>query len=81
MNNTLDLITDYLKRHLDDPPEEITPESRLEDIGVDSLAGIELIFDLEEEYGITIPDEVPMPETVGGLIEIVEKYKAISTDE
>lgn len=75
MDNTLDLIKDYLKQHTDNPPEALTAESRLDEIGIDSLGRLELIFELEEKYNISVPQDIPMPETVGKLIEIVEKYK------
>ena len=38
--------------------ESLTPDSRLiEDLGIDSLEVVELIMGLEEEFGVTIPDE------------------------
>jgi acyl carrier protein len=80
MDNTLDLIKDYLERHLDNPPENLTPESRLDEIGIDSLGLLELIFDLEEQYKISVPQDIPTPETIGQLIEIIEKYKPVTVD-
>ncbi len=38
--------------------DSLTPNSRLiEDLGIDSLEVVELIMALEEEFGVTIPDE------------------------
>jgi acyl carrier protein len=39
------------------PLESITPASRLEDLGMDSLDGLNLFFELEEAFDISIPDE------------------------
>lgn len=75
MDNTLEFIQDYLKQHVDNPPEILTAETRLEEIGIDSLGLLELIFDLEEKQNVSVPQDIPRPETVGQLIEIVEKYK------
>ena len=37
---------------------EITPESRIkDDLGADSLDVLQMLMTLEEDYGITIPDE------------------------
>ena len=80
MADTLDLIKDYLNQHLDNPPENLTVESRLDEIGVDSLGLLELLFELEEKYNINVPQDIPTPETVGQLIEIVEKYKPAAVD-
>jgi acyl carrier protein len=39
------------------PPETISLESTFEELGIDSLNGFQLLCDLEEELGITIPDD------------------------
>ncbi|NVO55274.1 acyl carrier protein [Rhodobacteraceae bacterium B1Z28] len=36
-------------------PSDVTPESTLEDLGIDSLGLVESIFAIEEEFDITIP--------------------------
>lgn len=39
-------------------PQDVTPQMRLtEDIGGDSLDTVELVLRVEEEFGITIPEE------------------------
>ena len=38
------------------PPESITLDTTLESIAVDSLDRVSLAFDLEEEYGVEIPE-------------------------
>lgn len=81
MDNNLELIRDYLERHLDNPPENLTPESRLDEVGIDSMALLELIFELEDKYDIHLPDDVSSPETVGQLIALVEQYKPAAVNE
>lgn len=39
------------------PLEKITPESTFEELGIDSLDGINILFALESEFDISIPDE------------------------
>ncbi|HEX2916174.1 MAG TPA: acyl carrier protein [Chloroflexia bacterium] len=40
-------------------PEEVTPEaSFVEDLNADSLDLVELIMEIEEKFGIQVPDEV-----------------------
>lgn len=36
---------------------EITAESRLRDLGLDSMQEIELLFAIEDTYGFVVPDE------------------------
>ena len=39
------------------PAEGITPDSTFDELKIDSLDGINIIFALENEFGIEIPDE------------------------
>jgi acyl carrier protein len=36
---------------------EIRPNKRFEDLGADSLDGVELVMALEEEFNVDIPDD------------------------
>jgi acyl carrier protein len=38
-------------------PGRVTAESTFEELGIDSLDGINIIFALENEFGIDIPDD------------------------
>lgn len=39
------------------PVEEIKEDTTFEQLGLDSLDGLNLIFELEEEFGIMVPDD------------------------
>ena len=39
------------------PPEKITVESTFEELGLDSLDAVNILFALEEEFKIDIPDD------------------------
>lgn len=54
--------------------EPITPETSFEsDLGADSLAMVELVMALEEEFGIDIPDEdAESIKTVGEAVRHIE---------
>ncbi len=57
------------------PPEQVTAESSLEQLGIDSLDKINLLFELESAFNIDIPDEIANSiKTVG---DIVGKLEAI----
>ncbi len=56
---------------------KITPEASFrQDLGADSLDTYELVYAIEEELGITIPDEKANEfETVGDALEFLKKQK------
>jgi acyl carrier protein len=39
------------------PREEITMDTTFDELGFDSLDGLNLVFELEEEFDLTIPDD------------------------
>ena len=39
------------------PEEKVTLDNTFENLGIDSLDGINIVFALEEEFDISIPDE------------------------
>ena len=57
--------------------EDISLDSRIkEDLGADSLDVLQLLMALEEEKGITIPDEVlPTLKTVGDIVGYIESQQ------
>ena len=64
---------------------KVTPESTLKDLGVASLEAIEMIFDIEAHFDITIPDQGANfdTDTVQSLVDaVVEclRVKAASPD-
>lgn len=53
--------------------KEINIDSRLEDVGVDSFAGIDLVYTLEDMFNIKISDnEAKQMKTVRNVIEAVK---------
>ena len=43
-------------------PSDVTPDSTLEELGIDSLGLVESIFAIEEEFDIQIPFNANAPE-------------------
>lgn len=70
--STFDRVVKILREQdgLDDV--EITRDTKLSDIGLDSLATVEAVMACEEEFGIEIDPE-SNPKTVGEFVELVDK--------
>ncbi|PZG02546.1 phosphopantetheine-binding protein [Micromonospora deserti] len=50
-----DLLKPFLKYAGTEP---ITPDASLTDLGLDSMRAIELLFAIEDTYGVSMPDEL-----------------------
>lgn len=71
----LEKIQALLAEALNLPVEKVTPDAKIiDDLGADSLDVVELLSQLEDEYGISIPDdEVESLVTVADVAAEVEK--------
>lgn len=62
------------------PIDKITIESSFEELGIDSMDGVNILFALENEFDITIPDEAAKQiRNVRQMIEGVERLIAGGT--
>ncbi|MFV2197517.1 acyl carrier protein [Nocardiopsis sp. LOL_012] len=57
-----ELISEILTTKYQVPPEEISPESRFEELYLDSLALMEVALLLEKQLGVSIAEGVITPE-------------------
>jgi acyl carrier protein len=60
-----DEVGQIVARELKIPLERLTPDTPLQDLGVESLDLIELIFALEDKFDISIPYNANTGETTG----------------
>lgn len=51
--------------------DRLLPEATLESLGLDSLAVIEFLFQIEDKFGIQIPDQASPPSTLGEMAQLV----------
>ena len=72
----LAVLSEFLRKRENIDPARVTPETSLEELKVDSLLLLELLFEFEDRLGVKIPQDVPRPKTVGDLLEIVGKVTA-----
>jgi acyl carrier protein len=69
---TLELLRQYLQAKASIDPGKVTPAAKLEDIGVDSLILIDLMFELEESLNVRVPDIDTRPTTVSELTQLFD---------
>jgi acyl carrier protein len=59
------------------PEDKVTVDSTFEELGIDSMDAVEILFALENEFDISIPDEeVKSVRNVRQMVEGVEKLLA-----
>ena len=70
-------VRDMLAKQLNLKPEAFTLESDVvKDLGADSLDVVELLISLEDDYGISIPeDDIVNVKTVKDIVDMIEKLQ------
>jgi acyl carrier protein len=56
-------------------PAQVTIDSTFEELGIDSMDGINIVFALENEFNINIPDEAV--KTIRSVRDMVEGVKTL----
>lgn len=74
---TFDKVKEILVENLGVSEEEVKMESDIqEDLGADSLDIVEIVMAIEEEFGVSIPeDQIQNVKTVKNIVDYVNKNK------
>jgi acyl carrier protein len=64
-------------------PAQVTIDSSFEELGIDSMDGVNIVFALENEFDINVPDEEvknirSVRDMVDGVVRLIELSKAMS---
>ena len=75
MSDIADRVKEIVAKQLGAEDEAITPEATfVEDLGADSLDGVELVMAFEEEFGLEIPDDKAEDiKTVQSAVDFIEE--------
>jgi acyl carrier protein len=78
MSSVADTIFDIISRESGVDRAKITPEATLKDLDIQSLDAVQILFEIEDHFKITMPDRDPNfdTESVRGLVDTVEKLLA-----
>ncbi len=72
MNTTLDRLRVLLVKDYKLEPDLLTPDAPLEALGIDSLGVAELMFNIEDEFEVTIPGDPVALATVGDVVRYID---------
>lgn len=70
-------VTEIIAQQLSVPAEKIKGDTNIaEELGADSLDLVEILMSLEDEFGISIPDEaIPQIKTVNDIVKFITENK------
>ncbi len=71
---TLEKVINLLAESLDMDASEITADTTFEDLDVDSLDTVEILMEMEDEFGIEIKFE-EAGKSVGELVSYIDAHK------
>jgi acyl carrier protein len=72
-STTFERLRQILAKEFEVAPELIHPAARMDELAIDSLAVIEVIFQLEDEFKIDFPKEPGKLQTIGDLVSRVDR--------
>ena len=76
---TYERLSTILVRDYKLDPQTLTPQSRLDALGIDSLGVAELLFNVEDEFAITLPPQpVDLP-TLADVVAYIDVLRATQT--
>ncbi|MEO7430547.1 MAG: phosphopantetheine-binding protein [Dokdonella sp.] len=83
MSSVQDTVFDIIARESGIDRARVVPDATLKELEIQSLDAVQIIFEIEDHFKITMPDRDPNfdTESVGGLVDAVEKLVAEQTTD
>ena len=73
---TKDAVFEVIARAQKCSPEDISLTKRLDELGIDSLRAITILYELEEVFDVEIPNEmIESVTTVGDIVDGLDKLR------
>ena len=72
MATTYDWLRATLIKEYSLDPDKLVADAPLEDLGIDSLGIAELLFNVEDEFGIVLPPEAVQLPTMGDVVRFID---------
>lgn len=72
MTATYDWLRATLIKQYTLDADKLALDAPLEDLGIDSLGIAELLFNVEDEFGITLPPEAVQLPTMGDVVRFID---------
>lgn len=73
---TTELVLQFLQERIGTDPAQVVGTSRLADLGVDSLMLAELMFEAEEQLGLSMGTPAKTPQTINDVVALIDGLRA-----
>ena len=75
-NTTFDRLCAILMKDYKLQAGQLTPDAPLEALGIDSLGVADLLFNIEDDFGINLPPEPVQLLTLGDVVRFIDELVA-----
>jgi acyl carrier protein len=72
MTATFDRLSAILIKDYKFEPDRLILDAPLEELGIDSLGTAELLFNIEDEFGVTLPPDPVQLTTLGDVVNFID---------
>ncbi len=76
MTTTFQRVSAILVANHDVPSDMLTPDVSLRALGIDSLTAVELMWSVEEAFGLALPAQSVRLDTIGDVVGFVDRLVA-----
>ena len=77
MTTTFDRLCAILQKDYKLAPDQLTADAPLEALGIDSLGVAELLFNVEDEFKVSLPPEPVQLLTIGDVAQFIDRLIAV----
>lgn len=71
--DTFEKVCDLISARFEISDMKLSSDTSLEEIGADSIDLVDLVSELEEEFGVSVPDEeFENIKTIGNIADLIE---------
>ncbi len=74
--DTLKQLTELIHKKFDIDTTALQPDLPLEEYGLDSLSLAELLFTIEDDFGVQFPERPENIDTLAGLVVLIDALRA-----
>lgn len=74
--NSLEELQTLIHKKYGFEPAKLDPNSSLREAGVDSLTLVEFIFEIEDHFGISVPEQYNTIDTLAEMATVIDELRS-----